>query len=254
MRVFLCHSSQDKAVVRQLYQELSNNGFDVWLDEEKLLPGQDWNREIVLAIRNSDIVVICLSGSSITKSGYVQKEIKFALDAADEKPDGAIFLIPAKLEECIVPERLVRFQWVNLFESNGYLKLIKSLHFAESKKEEVNNIALDTNTKIQMSISDQEQSSQKTSRQISHVPQLLTVLLRSTGDSEADRQRISDIYNILISYHGDDRFSFQIFENNSGYLIDFPDATTHVCDDLLIKLHSALGLKSPWRVEELSFR
>jgi len=42
LRVFLCHASQDKPVVRELYQRLNAEGWiDPWLDEEKLLPGQD---------------------------------------------------------------------------------------------------------------------------------------------------------------------------------------------------------------------
>jgi len=43
LRVFLCHSSQDKPIVRELYQRLLAEGWiDPWLDEEKLFPGQDW--------------------------------------------------------------------------------------------------------------------------------------------------------------------------------------------------------------------
>jgi hypothetical protein len=38
-RVFLCHSKDDKVVVRELYQRLNAEGWiDPWLDEEKLLP------------------------------------------------------------------------------------------------------------------------------------------------------------------------------------------------------------------------
>ncbi|MBI5839508.1 MAG: toll/interleukin-1 receptor domain-containing protein [Chloroflexi bacterium] len=44
LRVFLCHASQDKPIVRELYQRLNAEGWiDPWLDEEKLLPGQDWD-------------------------------------------------------------------------------------------------------------------------------------------------------------------------------------------------------------------
>jgi len=44
LRVFLCHASQDKPIVRELYQRLDAEGWiDPWLDEEKLLPSQDWN-------------------------------------------------------------------------------------------------------------------------------------------------------------------------------------------------------------------
>ncbi|OLE55402.1 MAG: hypothetical protein AUG51_02795 [Acidobacteria bacterium 13_1_20CM_3_53_8] len=127
LRIFLCHASCDKPIVRELYQLLKRDGFDPWLDEENLLPGQDWNYEIPIAVRNSDVVVVCLSQSSVTKAGYVQKEIKFALDVADEQPEGAIFIIPTKLEDCTVPVRLRRWHWVNLYEANGYERLLASL-------------------------------------------------------------------------------------------------------------------------------
>ena len=129
LKVFLCHSKEDKPKVRELYRQLVADGFDAWLDEENLLPGQDWDLEIRKAVRESDVVVICLSNRSVTKTGYVQREIRFALDIADEQPEGAIFLIPAKLEECQVPSRLSKWQWVNLFESVGYEKLKRSLTY-----------------------------------------------------------------------------------------------------------------------------
>ena len=87
LRIFLCHSSADKPAVRELYQRLRADGFEPWLDEEDLLPGQDWQREIPKAVRNSDVVIVCLSRDSITKRGYVNKEIKVALDVADDWHD-----------------------------------------------------------------------------------------------------------------------------------------------------------------------
>jgi hypothetical protein len=124
---FLCHSSQDKLAVRKLYQQLIDDGFSAWFDEEDLLPGQEWETEIRNAVRTSKVVVVCLSRSSITKEGFVQKEIRYALDVAAEKPPGIIFLIPARLDECEVPERLKDWQWVDLFKNNGYERLLKAL-------------------------------------------------------------------------------------------------------------------------------
>jgi hypothetical protein len=55
LRVFLCHSSNDKPIVRELYRRLSAEGWiDPWLDEEKLLPGQDWDMEIEKAVETAD--------------------------------------------------------------------------------------------------------------------------------------------------------------------------------------------------------
>ena len=126
-RVFLCHANDDKPVVRHLYDKLTKGYIDAWLDEEKLLPGQDWQLEIPKAIRQSDVVLILLSNHSITKEGYVQKELKFALDIADEKPEGTIFIIPVRLEICEVPSSLSRWQRVDFFREKGFEKLISHL-------------------------------------------------------------------------------------------------------------------------------
>ena len=93
LRVFLCHASQDKAVVRELYQQLLAEGWiDPWLDEEKLLPGQDWDMEIEKAVESADAVIVFLSSSSVTKEGYVQREVRKVLDVSDEKPEALFSL------------------------------------------------------------------------------------------------------------------------------------------------------------------
>lgn len=132
LRVFLCHSSNDKPAVRDLFSRLRSDSIDPWLDEQKLLPGQDWNLEITKAVHASDVVLVCLSHGSVSKAGYIQKEIKYALDVADEQPEGTIFIVPLKLEECEIPERLRLWQWVNLFEESGYERLMRSLQHRAS--------------------------------------------------------------------------------------------------------------------------
>jgi thiol peroxidase len=132
-KVFLCHASSDKAKVRELYHQLREDGFVPWLDEEDLLPGQDWDHEIRRVISNADAVVACLSKGSISKLGYVQKEIVHALDLADLRPEGTIFLVPARLEECEVPQRLARYHYVDLFLEGGYERLTRSLRVCKSK-------------------------------------------------------------------------------------------------------------------------
>ena len=130
LNVFLCHASEDKDKVKVLlYDRLFADGVDVWLDKVKLLPGQDWQIEIPKAVRTADVVVVCLTKKSVDKEGYIQKEIRIALDTADEKPEDTIYIIPAKIEECNVPARLSRWQWVNLFDpdEDGYERLPLSI-------------------------------------------------------------------------------------------------------------------------------
>ncbi|HEX2207835.1 MAG TPA: TIR domain-containing protein [Longimicrobium sp.] len=133
LKVFICHASSDKPAARELYQRLKAEGFEPWLDEEDLLPGQNWKRVIPRAVAESHVVVVCLSNTAVTKQGFVQKEIGYALDVASEQPEDTIFIIPVRLEECGVPGRLSEWHWVNLYEPRGYEHLLRALrHRAES--------------------------------------------------------------------------------------------------------------------------
>jgi hypothetical protein len=56
----------------------------------------------------------------------------------------------------------------------------------------------------------------------------------------------------LVSFHGKDRFSFLLRENNKSHLVDFPDATTSIREELLDRLKNLMGEES-WRVEDIRF-
>jgi len=133
LRVFLCHSSGDKPAVRDLYRRLRDDGFEPWLDEEALLPGQDWKEEIPQAVRGSDVIIVCISRASVGKEGYLQKELRDALSVAEEKPEGTIFIIPVRLEEVEVPRRLSQWQWADLFQTGGYQRLVQALNVSSAK-------------------------------------------------------------------------------------------------------------------------
>lgn len=127
LRAFLCYASGDKAIVRELYRRLKAAGFEPWLDEEELLPGQEWQEEIPAAVRTCDVVIVCLSRKSVSKEGYLQREIRDVLYVAEEKPEGMIFVIPVRLEEVDVPKHLSKWQWANLFDEDGYDRLLLTL-------------------------------------------------------------------------------------------------------------------------------
>ncbi|HEU4556573.1 MAG TPA: TIR domain-containing protein [Longimicrobium sp.] len=127
LRVFLCHSSEDKPAVRELYRTLGEAGVAAWLDEVNLIPGQHWEREIRNAMKEMDAVIVCLSTRSVNRAGYVHKEINLALDVADQQPEGTIFTIPLRLDGCVLPDRLSRLHWVDYFQPNGFENLMRAL-------------------------------------------------------------------------------------------------------------------------------
>jgi hypothetical protein len=134
LRIFLCHASIDKPIVRILYRQLLTDGYQPWLDEEDLLPGQTWELAIKKAVQASDVIIVCLSQAAVTTAGFRNKEIKLALDVADMQPEGTIFIIPFRLEACEVPDRLSPWHWVDYFAPDGYARLLKALQVRAGNK------------------------------------------------------------------------------------------------------------------------
>ncbi|GEM_PF-2483827 len=134
--IFLCHAKEDSKDVRTLYDRLKKAGFNPWMDEADILPGQNWDYEIKKAIKRTDFVLICLSNISVRKRGYLNKEIIWALNRQDEMLLGDIFMIPVKLEKCELPDRLSGHQSVDLFDTDGFEKLFQALRHQLGLKEE----------------------------------------------------------------------------------------------------------------------
>ena len=132
--VFLCHASEDKPAVRKLYDRLKASGISVWLDEVDLVYGTDWEWAINRAIREANAVLVCLSLASVSKAGFVQREIGFVLDRAAEQPEGRVFLIPVRLDPCRVPDRLSKWHYVNLFDQRAYERLLATLKGANIRR------------------------------------------------------------------------------------------------------------------------
>jgi tetratricopeptide (TPR) repeat protein len=128
IQIFLCYAREDETQVKELYQRLSAERFKPWMDRLDILPGRKWKSSIRQAIRQSDFFLACLSKNSVNKRGYIQQEIKEALDVWQEKLDSDVYLIPTRLEECQVPESLQDVQWVDLFYEEGWQQLLDALN------------------------------------------------------------------------------------------------------------------------------
>ncbi len=135
LSVFLCHSPADKAAIRDLHDRLVKYPWiDPWLDEEKLLPGQDRNGEITKALEKAHVVIIALSKDSVTKEGPAQAEFKYAQKIALEKTESAIFIIPLNIEDVKtldIPRKLKELQSEDYFPNKkrvvAFERILRSL-------------------------------------------------------------------------------------------------------------------------------
>ena len=127
--IFISYAHEDRSGAFEVSETLEQGGYPVWLDKVNLLPGQDWKREIERAIRESEIFIACLSRNSVNKRGFVQSELKRALEVLDTIPEGDIFIIPVRFDECVVPSELSKLHWLNFFESNAKERLVNAIQF-----------------------------------------------------------------------------------------------------------------------------
>jgi CheY-like chemotaxis protein len=126
-RVFLCHAPEDEERAVRLYERLTADGVQCWMEAADLRPGQDRDQAIRQAVQRSRHVLACVSRRSVTDLGYLREQLHEAAQVADQQPEGATFLVPVRLEPCPIPQRLARWHWVDLFASTGYERLLATL-------------------------------------------------------------------------------------------------------------------------------
>jgi len=139
MKVFISYAREDIETARKLYHDLKHAGITTWMDKEDILIGENWKIAIRQAIKESSYFIALLSSNSLSKKGYVQKELKMALDIFGEMPVSEIFFLPIRLDDCHpLDEQLQDINWGDLFPSyeEGFQKILRVL----SQKRQDGNI------------------------------------------------------------------------------------------------------------------
>ncbi|MBB6107905.1 Protein of unknown function [Mucilaginibacter lappiensis] len=127
-KVFIAHAKEDIEQAKSLFEYLNKSTpFKPWLDKENLLPGHNWREEINQALRLADFIIILFSKIAITKTGYIQKEFKLALDYFEQRPEDSIYIIPVLTDNCTIPEKFAKYQWVDLNDWDAYNQIHASL-------------------------------------------------------------------------------------------------------------------------------
>jgi hypothetical protein len=115
-QVFISYAKEDSEIATKIYYDLKRAGVKAWLDSKDLLPGQNWKLTIREAINESSYFLALLSSNSVSKKGFIQKELKMALDITDELPKTEIFILPARIDDCKpIDESLQDLHWCDLF-------------------------------------------------------------------------------------------------------------------------------------------
>lgn len=198
--VFLMYSSPDKAMVEAIHTKLLEVGVESWMDTKRIIAGDDWEKEIMTAIRNSSLVLIFLSNSSITRLSYFQKEIRYALDRASEMPVGELFIIPVKLDNCPIPDVLKKYQFVDFSKSKekGWKALIQSINTKQKR------LKLPLSPKIKFDINSNTEQEIETNDNEIKINKFSPNIINTAKTTNDIINNIFNIANNLLSYPSSD--------------------------------------------------
>ncbi len=106
--VFLSHSWENKPFARKLYEALIAKGVNVFFDEKKLKPGDDFYESLSKGIEHYDKMILVCSKESLTESWWVDREIDRLLakerELMKERGHRINLLIPIMIDDYI-------FEW-----------------------------------------------------------------------------------------------------------------------------------------------
>lgn len=121
-KLLVSYSRRDTEYVAKLVEALRKQNFEVWFDEN-IRTGADWDNTIESEIKKADAIVLVLSETSVA-SENVKDEVSYAI-GLDK------LIVPIKIEECEVPMRLARKQFVDFTAMGaeaGFERLVQDLH------------------------------------------------------------------------------------------------------------------------------
>jgi hypothetical protein len=119
--IFISYATPDRARVTPYFEQLEARGLNVWMDHKRIKAGQAWDFEIKRNLDKASIIVVFVSSNSIDRRGYVQREIRIALDKLNEKLLSDIYIIPVLLDHGVdIPIDFARIHCVKTWETDAY--------------------------------------------------------------------------------------------------------------------------------------
>jgi hypothetical protein len=104
--VFVSYVREDSAVVDRLCTVLRVSDVEVWLDRDRILPGQRWQEAIRSAISEGAFFIACFSKEYILKERtFMNEELTLAIEELRKRPVNRAWFIPVLLNPCDVPDR-----------------------------------------------------------------------------------------------------------------------------------------------------
>jgi len=139
--VFLSYFRDDHKSIIPFKEALKLEGIERRWDQN-ILPGQDWKQEIKKALRRCDAAIVFFSENGLKrKFSGVYPELLDVISRYRSMKSGDIFIIPARLTDCDVPDYeidgvrdLSSIQYIDLFPKNKIALAARRVAMALSER------------------------------------------------------------------------------------------------------------------------
>jgi len=108
-KTFISYTRKDSEFALRIAKDLKEAGHEIWIDQLDITAGKRWDVEIEEALSHCNNLLVILSANAVI-SNNVLDEISYYIE------EGKV-IIPIIKEECKIPFRIRRVQYVN-FKSN----------------------------------------------------------------------------------------------------------------------------------------
>jgi hypothetical protein len=121
--IFITYSSRDEKVARTICTALENRGLGCWISSRNVMPGQNFQEQIVKAIRAAKIMVLVFTANA-NNSNEIKKELALA-------SQNNLVVIPVRIQD-VPPNEAFAYefatrQWIDLFDDweNSMARLVE---------------------------------------------------------------------------------------------------------------------------------
>ncbi len=125
--LFLSYASEDADRVETFYDAFKAAGLNPWMDRRDLTPGAVWEDAVFDAIARCEQYVYFSSRNSVTKRGFLQRELKRAKLHLEERLEDDLYIVPVRLDASEMPRWLGRFQRFDAFDDSRIPLLVDFL-------------------------------------------------------------------------------------------------------------------------------
>jgi len=130
--IFVTYSSKDEKIARTICTALESRGFACWISSRNVKPGQNFQEQIVKAIRAAKLMLLVFTANA-NNSNEIKKELALA-------SQNNLVVIPVRIQD-VAPNEAFAYefatrQWIDLFDDweNSMARLVE--HIAAALHEQ----------------------------------------------------------------------------------------------------------------------